>query len=898
MIMRIAFFLAKKRLIHLKSSFKKWNKFASNIHLEEAQNFVQIETENNFFQFDGLKEILKARMEIMEKHLETFKIVEDATLSGVSVDIIQIKRRKQREEREKVNEKKKFLTNNENNVNNEIKFGLTEIKEENEVEINLENENNDNQIQDLEKKEVENNKILLTGNEKIFDEFYHDNLSSLPLRPIPPPSLRDVTESNNIRKKLLEEDSSISKMSDFVPSYFPAYETKLPLLPPLVGKKTFKDRLYISVSSNSSVNSSFNHSLNQSYTGINPNISNRSSIFSEAKDKSPYEGPTHESYWMIPKVLCVGNIPVGYGDVEHDFVSEDKESELERRKQLKIKNAKENFEREYKELENERLRLLKEKNDRLNIDQYIKHLKQKRKKIVKNEETGEEIEIEVDIDEEDIEEKKNDDETSSLSIITDEASLDNLNNNMFEFDELFGLNQQVEEVEEVEMVAKKKTTKNITKLNSIGSLLLSGINTFISILSPQEEHELLLRFEPDYKGDKLLSLNDKIQEELGGIRKTVNNLIMENQEIIEKQQQLIDKIPNFGKTDPRFKHANRELSRRKARVQLCQSNIEYMQQQVKLLPPKAHFFTLPLCNIPTPWNEQHILASIWMIEKLLLQTREEKWGSGVRIHHHHRIYIYGGGYPRPQDGPSKDGMSGMLATILLGRLYQLHPFEAICRWQDAHDTMKIFLNTTKYPYRIPCPPLPWQKSLIINMINNFHKPTQAPNLRAQHNPEVYTNNIKEVYDERLTNGQNSVVKQEVTHFQPQYHHELHETQHTLDELLILHGAVNSMEESSLITGSVLSRQPSSRLSFLKRNKSHSLMRSGSQIINSSFNSLSSFGSISSADNSDDQTNDNLYKNYSQYFPGRVMDEITIPGKDHKLQTLYFEDTSPAGSSAH
>eukprot|EP00981_Chlorochromonas_danica_P014626 scaffold8452_cov185-Ochromonas_danica.AAC.8 len=110
-----------------------------------------------------------------------------------------------------------------------------------------------------------------------------------------------------------------------------------------------------------------------------------------------------------------------------------------------------------------------------------------------------------------------------------------------------------------------------------------------------------------------------------------------------------------------------------------------------------------------------------------------------------------------------DDSSGCLAVLISGRLYHLEPFDAIYRWQKAHDTMRslsllpnLVNNNSSNgrgggDFRISCPGLPWQKNLILQVLRHSHFPLEYPIIRGQVDPETFTVLHRDPYDETLQN---------------------------------------------------------------------------------------------------------------------------------------------------
>jgi hypothetical protein len=126
-------------------------------------------------------------------------------------------------------------------------------------------------------------------------------------------------------------------------------------------------------------------------------------------------------------------------------------------------------------------------------------------------------------------------------------------------------------------------------------------------------------------------------------------------------------------------------------------------------------------------------------------------------------YVYGGGpFHLTEDGLSKDGRAGLLTAMALGRLYRLDPLEVIYRWQRAHDAMGIYsfstlpkktfhlvngkdpLNKQYNNYKTPVPPLPWMRSLLIDVMQFSHRPLEPLHYRMRYDPDTH----KSAYEDK------------------------------------------------------------------------------------------------------------------------------------------------------
>lgn len=92
-----------------------------------------------------------------------------------------------------------------------------------------------------------------------------------------------------------------------LPSYNPSFNLPLPILPIFTRGANFQDRLYYDVIQQQQPSSTLN-ALESLY--YNPNLVNAYQR-EYRMYKHQLEGPTSESYWLIPSILMIGNVPFG-----------------------------------------------------------------------------------------------------------------------------------------------------------------------------------------------------------------------------------------------------------------------------------------------------------------------------------------------------------------------------------------------------------------------------------------------------------------------------------------------------------------------------------------------------------------------------------------------------------
>lgn len=261
-----------------------------------------------------------------------------------------------------------------------------------------------------------------------------------------------------------------------------------------------------------------------------------------------------------------------------------------------------------------------------------------------------------------------------------------------------------------EIAAKAKFKTNKWKpppVTAVSALLLNRVDYFVSLMDEDEEEAIEFAC-------KVPSVETCIRNALATANAAVMTIISQCMAVISKQTKQLDDIPRYGKSDPRYPAATREILRCKARIQLANDNMHRAKQQIKNLPPRADFIRIPLRldGLVTP---NQMLPKIWQLEELLQQGRT--------------LYIYS------RDG---HGRAGLVAGIMLGRLYNLHPYEALYRIQACHDSAK---RESERAIPINCPQLPVQRELLAQILHLTNRPQEMTFIRTQIDPDTFVEHM-------------------------------------------------------------------------------------------------------------------------------------------------------------
>lgn len=248
------------------------------------------------------------------------------------------------------------------------------------------------------------------------------------------------------------------------------------------------------------------------------------------------------------------------------------------------------------------------------------------------------------------------------------------------------------------------TGQGKTTIPAVSLLMLAGIDIFISLMEEDEETKYI-------KDLDKTPIEQYISTSLTKANAIVNQIIIENHEVINKQLEKLASVPEYGKTDPRYAKAYRERLRYKARIRLAHDIINRTKVQFKKLPSKVCWYRISNLSTSSTPNINELLPHLWRMEN--------------ELKYYHNIFIY-----------SKEGHGrvGMIGALLLGRIYELHPYESLYRVQLSHD------SSTREAQReqvITCPQLPVQRKLVVDALLLSSRILSQPNVRTQLNPDTY-----------------------------------------------------------------------------------------------------------------------------------------------------------------
>lgn len=259
-------------------------------------------------------------------------------------------------------------------------------------------------------------------------------------------------------------------------------------------------------------------------------------------------------------------------------------------------------------------------------------------------------------------------------------------------------------------------------MSAISAILLEGVDLFISLL-PEEEERSLQEQVSESTSQPVKEVRSQIESAYALAKRTVNEITVYNSTLINKQTAALQKIPFYGKSDPRFQAAYNQKLRCKARIRLAAEAISKAKQQVSNLAKHVDWKRMVVTKEYTP-GINTLLPQLWELEQYIASGR--------------RIYMYSG------DG---HGRVGMMAGMLIGRLYGLHHYETTYRIQAIHDCAR---REQARQFPITCPQNPEQRQRIVEVLSITNRVLGEPTLRSQVDPETFVTyeNRREVISEQ------------------------------------------------------------------------------------------------------------------------------------------------------
>ena len=262
-----------------------------------------------------------------------------------------------------------------------------------------------------------------------------------------------------------------------------------------------------------------------------------------------------------------------------------------------------------------------------------------------------------------------------------------------------------------------------TMIDCVPQLLITGVSSFISTLTPEEEAKEIEdynKYASNLGVPQVDSIASIIQRDQMNARATLKDTILnlnsriEDKNIMLRDYMHIEDAPirasrgeHISSTRARHKA---EKVRLKAKQQLLVDDLKNCQADLKRLSENVRWINYPLIHNQTPLYER-MVPILWDIEQ--------------RLFNGETIYLY-----------SKEGKgrSGMICAMVLGRLYGLSPTETLLRMQTYFNCQRSQLDKT---VSANCPQLRRQQDLVCRIIQTTNNIYTGVNYRSQVDPETF-----------------------------------------------------------------------------------------------------------------------------------------------------------------
>ena len=272
-----------------------------------------------------------------------------------------------------------------------------------------------------------------------------------------------------------------------------------------------------------------------------------------------------------------------------------------------------------------------------------------------------------------------------------------------------------------------------TRIDAASQLVLSGISTFVSLLSHKQEEigekrcPLSIGLSPERGGfgpiaeglESGKAVESVFDNTVSSSRSELKNVISSLKGQIENWNADIRLNEVDDPLDLRYENSLKEDLRLRARRAIAVECSDAAKKELAgLWDPnnvKSEFLRLPIEQDSAP-DLNDFLPILWKLEKRLMSGE--------------RLYVYS------LDG---HGRCGLVCGCLLGRLYGLEPRETLFRMQVYHD---FIASQVRRLVPINCPQLINQQELLSAVLRNTNRVFDGVLLRSQLDPQT---NISELH---------------------------------------------------------------------------------------------------------------------------------------------------------
>lgn len=255
-----------------------------------------------------------------------------------------------------------------------------------------------------------------------------------------------------------------------------------------------------------------------------------------------------------------------------------------------------------------------------------------------------------------------------------------------------------------------------TRCDALSQLVLAGIDTFISLLDPEEEQCAIAKanaeVESGVSGGSTVKVIKNIEEAVKynwvQSRNALKSMTQRLQYQYDTLTMQLEDYKNLDPSDKLYEELHAEGVRYKAKRRLVIDSLTRANREQELYPDSVQWLRFPMKEFDE-WSMNDILPSLWAIEQLIAEGK--------------KLYIYSG------DGV---GRAGLICGCVLGRLYGLTPSETLLRMQSYHDCEKSQANKV---VSLNCPRLRSQQELLCHIIIQSNRVYDGITVISQRDPE-------------------------------------------------------------------------------------------------------------------------------------------------------------------
>ena len=244
-------------------------------------------------------------------------------------------------------------------------------------------------------------------------------------------------------------------------------------------------------------------------------------------------------------------------------------------------------------------------------------------------------------------------------------------------------------------------------------LLLSGVGTFISLMTEEEEKEVEAQY------GVTSSINSILQNAGVIARSALKAAIFQLKAKRDTLVAIMESKPRVEKFEEHYAAAQKERLKLKSSIQITQKTMDAASADLEGMAENLYWERLPLRRRVPP-TKQELMPILWEIEDRLARGEV--------------VYVYG------HEG---HGRVGLVCGCLLGRLYGLSPAETLFRLEVHHDCYPRRTAAAVDPDSPPvsCLQNRLQQQVLVQVLKDSNRVYEQSILRSQPDPETFTKSL-------------------------------------------------------------------------------------------------------------------------------------------------------------